>query len=504
MASPSGQGNRDRTLRVLAVALVGLGIALRLYEYWQDPSLWFDETALILNVLSKSYADLLGPLDNGQCGPPLFLWLEKALVEIGGDRPCVWRFPALMTSCLSLVLLHAFCRRVFPPSGTAWAVAFLAFSDRMLWHTVEVRPYTMDAFVTVCLLTAWSWTNRWSVAQRAALFALAAPLILPFSYPSIFVYAGLAVALLLQLVSAPEWKCRSFALGCLGYGLFLATVTLTSLWLIRGPVQAQREGLIAAGFSWEERMLPWEFGWASLMWPIHAMSGVLRYCLGPTGKPLIFLATIGAIVMIRAGHVRLVALMLSPLAASMIAAAFHRYPCGYCRMSLFIAPAAAIFVGAAIPVLFRQSLRLASDRRIWASLRIGCAGAGMGLAIYSLVPLIFSLYHVARPWPRFDCREAASYVLSHRQADERIVICFEQGVPSTDMAYFCRACDATMQCRLDDLHDASPSRYWLTFKLPWGEKPFDEFLHQGQWHIHDRRVIGQILVVLIESASPRA
>lgn len=504
-SASSDPGRGDRALCVLATVLVGLGIALRLYDYWQDPSLWFDETALMLNVLSRNYADLLGPLDHGQCGPPLFLWLEKALVEMCGDRPWVWRLPALMASCLSLLVLHGLCRRVLPPAGAAWAVAFLAFSDRMRWHTVEVRPYTMDVLVTVCLLAAWSWTDRWSAARRAALFALAAPPILLLSYPSIFVHAGLAIMLLLQLGSSPNWKCRSFTLGCLSYGLFLAVVTLTSLWLIRGPVQAQREGLVAAGFSWEERMLTWEFGWASLMWPITALSGVLRYCLGPTGKPLILLAAVGAIVMIRAGHARLVALMLATLAAAMSAAAFHRYPCGYCRTMLFITPAAAILVGVAIPVLFRQSLRLACDGRIRTSLRIGCAAAGLGGLVYGLVPLIFALYHVAHPWPRYNAREAASYILSHRQADEHVVLCLERGVSSTDMAYFCRGRGATMSCHLDDLHAGPSSRYWLAFTLPWGQRSFDQLIHQGHWHIRDRQVIGQILIVLIQSqASPGA
>ncbi|MGH7192608.1 MAG: hypothetical protein ACREJM_03635, partial [Candidatus Saccharimonadales bacterium] len=40
--------------------LVGLG--LRLYHYLRCPSLWHDEAALVVNVLDKSFGELLGPL----------------------------------------------------------------------------------------------------------------------------------------------------------------------------------------------------------------------------------------------------------------------------------------------------------------------------------------------------------------------------------------------------------------------------------------------------------
>ena len=56
-----------------------LGLALRLYHYCLGPSVWHDEAALIRNVLSKNFAELLGPLIYAEAAPPLFLWVERTV-----------------------------------------------------------------------------------------------------------------------------------------------------------------------------------------------------------------------------------------------------------------------------------------------------------------------------------------------------------------------------------------------------------------------------------------
>ena len=65
--------------RFIVVGLVALGLALRGYHYFREPSMWHDEAAVAVNVLNRGYADLLGPLTFHEAAPPLFLWLEKAV-----------------------------------------------------------------------------------------------------------------------------------------------------------------------------------------------------------------------------------------------------------------------------------------------------------------------------------------------------------------------------------------------------------------------------------------
>src|SRR5260370_14788958 len=101
MEEPGNMGKRwdVRRPEFWTWALVGLGLGLRLVHYVRDPSVWHDEAALIVNVLGKGFRELLGPLFLNEAGPPLFLWLERAMVLVGGEGTYVLRLGALPASC---------------------------------------------------------------------------------------------------------------------------------------------------------------------------------------------------------------------------------------------------------------------------------------------------------------------------------------------------------------------------------------------------------------------
>jgi hypothetical protein len=54
-------------------SLLVLGIAVRLRQYAEGHSYWYDEAYVLLNVFNRSYLDLLGALPYAQVLPPLFL-----------------------------------------------------------------------------------------------------------------------------------------------------------------------------------------------------------------------------------------------------------------------------------------------------------------------------------------------------------------------------------------------------------------------------------------------
>src|SRR5437868_3496628 len=65
--------------------IVGLGLLLRLIHFVRDPSVWHDESALVMNVLRKDFTALLGPLFYAEAAPPLFLWIERTAFLLFGD-----------------------------------------------------------------------------------------------------------------------------------------------------------------------------------------------------------------------------------------------------------------------------------------------------------------------------------------------------------------------------------------------------------------------------------
>src|SRR5262245_31673159 len=87
----------------LCFVLMGLG--LRSVHYLREPSVWHDEAALILNVIGKSFGELLGPLFFAEAAPPLFLWVERAVCLVLGDGVGALRLLPFLASCAALVLL---------------------------------------------------------------------------------------------------------------------------------------------------------------------------------------------------------------------------------------------------------------------------------------------------------------------------------------------------------------------------------------------------------------
>src|ERR1700748_299826 len=84
--------------------LGALGLALRSYHYLRNPSVWHDEAALIVNVLGKGFRELLGPLFFAEAGPPLFLWVERAVSLVLGDSTFALRLLPFLASCAGLLL----------------------------------------------------------------------------------------------------------------------------------------------------------------------------------------------------------------------------------------------------------------------------------------------------------------------------------------------------------------------------------------------------------------
>ena len=60
---------------------------------------------MVLNVIAKDIHEMNGPLIHHEAAPPLFLVLERLMLEAFGDDLFVLRFLPFLASCLALLLL---------------------------------------------------------------------------------------------------------------------------------------------------------------------------------------------------------------------------------------------------------------------------------------------------------------------------------------------------------------------------------------------------------------
>ncbi|HWB13924.1 MAG TPA: glycosyltransferase family 87 protein [Pirellulales bacterium] len=380
---------------------LAIGLVLRLYHYLRDPSLWHDEAALVINVLDKSFLELLGPLRFSEAAPPLFLWLEKGVSLIAGESLLALRFAPLAASCAALVLFVPVARRVLHPAAVPWAVLLFAVSDRLLWHACEAKQYAVEAFAAVVLMAAWAFTRAWSTWQRAALLALLAPALLWLAYPAAFVYGGLLIVLLIELLRSKR------AFDWFGYGLLCVAVFVAFGLLLAGPIHAQRDETIVACWDTMNQFPDWGHPARVPVWMIRSTCDLVGYCIKPVGQWMTPLALVGLVLLWRDRKRDWCLLLVVPILLALAGSCIKAYPYGGMRVMAYAAPAVFLLVGAAVPWCLEQMAK----RHTWAA---------APLVALLIVPVVRAGYCVACPWERADCAAAAAYVSQHRQPDDLV------------------------------------------------------------------------------------
>ncbi len=385
-------------LRVL-LSVVLLGLVLRAYHYLRDPVMWHDEAAAVINILDKSWPDLLGPLYWAEAAPPLFLWASRAAALTLGDSTLALRLVPFLASCALVLLVARVAWRQLDPVPAIVATLLVAVSDRLLWHTCEAKPYAIDALLAIGLIALHLVGKNWRLEWLLLLQILLAPLIIWISYPGAFLLGASLLALLPRVWAERRWS------GFVLYGLWSLAVGVAFLALVVGPARAQRCGPMDA--CWTGHFPPYANPIRVPLWVLASTLEVGRYCFQPLGTGLILLAGVGGVVWVRAGRGALVVLCAVPLGLALVASFLRQYPFGASRLEVFAAPGLALLIGAGLVPLWTM---LARWHR-WAP----------GVVVVLLASCVFqTAYRAAVPWYREDAAGAARYVLARIQSDDRV------------------------------------------------------------------------------------
>ena len=183
----------DRLLLTIVIA----GIALRLWQWLADGSLWLDEISIARNIESQSLGELVTrPLLFDQVAPPGFLAVVKLLTMLFGETERIlWLFP-LVVGIASVVLFRRLAEKVLRGLAVPIAVALFAIAAPLIRYSAEVKQYGIDAAATVVVvLIALGLRERDRSTADLVLLGLAGLAISLFSHASVIVMAGAGIAL---------------------------------------------------------------------------------------------------------------------------------------------------------------------------------------------------------------------------------------------------------------------------------------------------------------------
>jgi hypothetical protein len=201
IATDPRRPRRWLTARTAVIALVFLGIGLRLVPLVQNRNLWIDEARLALNLLDRSPRQLLDPLDWNQGAPVGFLLCVKAVITAFGPTECALRLVPFVGSVLGLFGFAWVARRLLPSPAAVLAVGLFAVCPYLVGYAAECKQYAIDAAVAVGLLAAAlrlfhgeSDCSHWCILAACGAVAVW------FSHPAAFVLGGIGIALLTDAV----------------------------------------------------------------------------------------------------------------------------------------------------------------------------------------------------------------------------------------------------------------------------------------------------------------
>ncbi|WP_397571438.1 glycosyltransferase family 39 protein [Schlesneria sp. T3-172] len=371
--------NRLSLSRLLGLFLL-IGFLARAIRYYLCFPLWDDESFLCVNFINRSYAELLNPLDYHQVAPVLFLWAERACVQMFGFSEYALRLVPFVCSLLSLVLFHRVAQRLLSGPGLLFAVAIFAVSYPGIRYGAEAKPYGTDLFLSLGILAlVVEWIER---RDQRILWGLAAlmPLALGASYPAVFTGGGLSLVvgslLLAQRGSRAEW------LSWVGWNVSL--VLSFGVWFtLVGKVQSGAEAEFM-GEYWKQNFPPVRQPLELPYWMLktHA-SDFLAY---PLGGPK--WASSLTLCLCLAGLWRLVSqrrsvwlgLLLGPASLHFLAAALQKYPYGgHVKFSQYLAPMICCLAAVGIVQLLDLRTRWGYSAKtgfVWGAVILAAVGFG--------------------------------------------------------------------------------------------------------------------------------
>jgi len=402
---PDGSLRAAKSDRLLAIATaVGFGIVCRLSQYAADTSVWHDEAFVALNVLQKSIAGLLGPLDWHEASPPGFLILEKLVVTWVGRSEYALRLVPLLAGVAGLIGFAVVARRLCGARAALWAVALMASSDKLIAQANAAKHFTLDVLCAVLL--TWLAMRILRKTRPTASFLMWGALgaVCPWvSFASVFVFA--ATSVMLAACAARDWRWTERGL----YGM----ANLWALWsvaLLLVPIHAQLS--VPMLDFWHDAFPDTQSLSALVYWLGRAVLGFSNYFWQPLGLLLLGLAAFGFVRWWRTGRRIELGMLALPVLFALAASCARRWPFGGNPHMVFAAPAVFVLVGEGIEALRERAIG-----------RLHTVGI-VALVLLFMPGVLTAAYRIAAPRQRHEVRPVIEFVQRHSEpGDQLLVFC---------------------------------------------------------------------------------
>ncbi len=385
--------------------IIALGVFFRVVPYVLNRSLWIDEAYVSMNILNRSWAGLVQPLDYDEVAPLGFLFAQKGIVSLFGNNEYSLRLLPLLAGIGALLLFYTLARRCLSRNTALLALTLFALLNSHIYYSSEAKQYSTDVLITILLLL--SAHNLLQSSQRnwlaPAWLGIGGAIAVWFSHPSVFVLAGIGVTLGIYYWA----KCNYRSLVALICAGALWVVSFAALYTVSLRHLAENASLDS---QWQFALAPLPFH------PITMLRWLATVLMGIFTEPLnlqlpglaLFCLVVGTAALLMQRQWSL-ALWLTPLGFTLIAAIFQQYPFSG-RLLLFLIPMLLL-------ILAHGAIQ------VYASTRD--QGIFVGILLVSLI--VFSslgkaVVHLEIPRAREEIKPVLAYLRDHFQESDTLYV----------------------------------------------------------------------------------
>ena len=416
--------NASRFFRITSLVIIAYGVFIRLFHYFSNRSLYTDEAYLGVNLLTRSFRQLLQPLDANQHAPILFLWIEKLNMTLFGTSEYILRLFPLITGIAALWLFYMLLTKIqLEKAGVLIGLTVFATAFPLIYYSSETKQYSVEVLTTIIAYYLYYQYRHDRSLVRLLPYALSGGLLVWFSYPVIFVLISIAVVHLIVL--SLEKRGVVFFTFFVVYAFWGVNFLLNYLLIIH-PNSLKAGAIVDVWASEFAPLIP--ASQTDLKWYALALFKLFDYPLNLNWtflKPwvaadiLLFsflglLCTVWGGVFLFKNYREKFFILLLPVFITLIASGLHRYPFSE-RFLLFLVPNFVIMIGFGADRLYTYLVRRSS----YLAVAIGC--------LLVLPPVIISCKDLIYEeqfgdWKRREMKQAIAYLTRHKQPGEHIFL----------------------------------------------------------------------------------
>ncbi len=389
--------------------IIGLGIILRIIRYLHNPAFGFDESSNAVDIISRSFVELFGPSSDESIKYPYgFMVLERLAVLVFGNGEYALRLPPLLLGILSPILFYKLIQNNIKPYAVLVALGLFAILEPLIMQSSNVKPYMGDlTFALMIVIWADYIKTRSLNVANVVLAGFAGAVIIWFSYPSLFVLAGVGVCLAAFCLSNKEWSRlgKLVIVYLMWAASFLACYFMYIQKLISNFDVSMEEMLMM-----EQAFMPFPpQSLNDIKWIMDSFFQMFSNPLGLTFTGLAAVAFLVGFISLYRNNKRNLLLFISPLLVTLLASVLHQYP-SKGRLIIFLIPFILLFISEGIEYIRK---------------RISVHSASPGLILLGVIfiyPFLWSAYHTVNPNSPENVKPALHYIKDNWQEGDMLYV----------------------------------------------------------------------------------